>query len=124
LARNYTRWAADTTPKSGPVARWASSGITKFVTHPIDAIGGRPILVTGVVEPTLLASSGDILSLEDEFLDMVVDYATHRVQVKQGGKSFADSSAYITSFWHILKERSRIRGMVMPKYWILTNASQ
>ncbi len=124
LARNYPRFATDNTAKSGPVSRWAPVGISQFLLHPADSIGGRAISVTGVIEPQLLGSAGDTIALEDEYIDMAVEYAGHRIQLKEGGKTFADASMSLQTFWKIMKERSRYRGLTFPRYWVLTGPTQ
>jgi hypothetical protein len=120
LARNYRSWASDTTAKLGPIQRWAGIGIGQFVIHPADSIGGKDIKITGVVESVALVNSGDVVSLEDEFVDAVIQYAGHRCQLKAGGAEFASSSLLIQKFWHVLKQRSIFQGLKMPQYFLLT----
>ena len=123
LARTYRSWASDTTAKLGPIQRWASIGINQFVIHPADAIGGKVLSMTGVVEPTLLVNTGDVVQLEDEFVQAIIEYAGHRTQLKAGGAEFAASSLLIQQFWHLLKQRSVYQGLTYPKYWIMTAAN-
>jgi len=53
LGEDYRKWATDVTAGAGPVSRWSPIGITQFVIHPADSVGGQYIGVTGVIEPPL-----------------------------------------------------------------------
>lgn len=124
LARNHPRWATTTTAKAGKVQRWAPIGITQFVIHPIDAIGGRDIAVQGVVEPTPLLNANDPLQLDDEFLDMAVSYAAHRLQLREGGRPFSSSMLLMTRFYSLLRDRVIKRGADFPNYSALLGVSK
>ena len=124
LAQNYRQWAYDNTTKSGPVQRWSPIGINQFVIHPCDSLGGRDISLIGVVEPPLLVNPTDVISLDDEFIDMIVSYATHRVQLKIGGGMFSQASLLIQSYWHRLKERMIYQDYIFPRYFVLKGTTQ
>jgi len=119
LGNQFPTWATDTTAQFGPIQRWAPIGISQFVMHPIDSVGGRTVSVLAVVEPTLLVNSTDKLQLEDAFIQMAVEYAAHRVQLKLGGAPFAGASLMIRKFWSTMKDRNTLQINKMPKYWIL-----
>ena len=124
LARNNPQWARDTTTKLGPVARWAPIGISYFVIHPIDAIGGNDISIKGVIQTNPMVNDLDIVQIEDEYLGMAVDYVMHRIQMKLGGKAFSDSSMMLQSFYRGLKDRIMFQSMKFPRYWALTGESR
>lgn len=124
LARTYRGWAADLTNKSGPVQRWAPIGITRFVIHPQDAVGGRDIAITGVTEPTPLVNAGDSISIPDEYLTMLISYVSHRIRLKEGGKVFSDASLLLQQFYRDLKRLGRFQTAKFPSYWILTGPVQ
>jgi hypothetical protein len=118
LARNYRTWASDTSIKMGVTQRWSQIGIDKFVIHPIDSIGGRDISITGVVEPTPLVNSNDTISLEDEYIQMAVDYAAHRVQLLEGGAIFEQASLLLNKFYEGINKRLMYQGYKFPNYAI------
>ena len=120
LARQHRNWATDTTIKMGSIQRWAMIGISKFVLYPIDSVGGRALTVTGVVEPTPLSSGSDVIRIEDELLTMLVEYSAHRLILKEGGKTFADSSLMIQKFYSVMKDRMITTGMKFPRYFVAT----
>lgn len=122
LARNYRSWATDTTPKLGPPQRWAQIGITQFVVHPIDTLGGRDIAVTGLVEPTPLAASDDVIQMEDEYLTALVEYCLHRIQLKEGGKAFGDTMASFEASQKVIRDRSIFLSLKMPRYQVLAGS--
>ena len=124
LARNFPGFASDATVKLGRVQRWAPIGINQFLIHPMDSVGGRTITVTGVIEPTPLASGGDVLSLDDDFVSMAVEYAAHRVQLKEGGQVFSDASLLLQRFYGFLKQRMRLSGMTFPRYFVLSGPTE
>lgn len=125
LARNNRGWATNSTHKSGPVRSWAPIGITQFVIHPYDSLGGRDIAVQGVIEPTPLVILTDILQVEDEYLDMIISLTAHRAQLKEGGRVFANSSqTMLNEFYRGLKDRIIFRDFKAPTYKVLTSPSQ
>lgn len=118
IGQDYRNWARDTTNTYGPVARWIPIGITQFAIHPIDAIGGNNLTVTGVAEPTLLVNSTDVMQLDDDFAPLIVDYCGHRLVFKEAGKVFADSSVLIQTFWKAMKELKRWQSFKAPRYFV------
>ena len=125
LGRNYRSWLTDNTTKNGPVARWTPTGIKTFAIHPADAVGGQSITITGVIEPTLLSSGSNVLEIEDEYLTMMLELTVHRLQLKEGGKIFSDSSTMmLNSFYKRLANRTRFTGWKSPTYRVLTGPTQ
>ncbi len=118
IAQDYRYWATDTSDTYGPTARWIPIGITKFALHPIDAVGGADVTITGVVEPTLLVAADDVVSLDDEFVTLIVEYCGHRLVLKEGGKAFADASLLIQSYWRQMKQLKRWQGFKAPRYFV------
>jgi hypothetical protein len=119
LARQRRNWATDTTARSGRVEFWAPVGIGQFVITPRDSVGGREIVVDGVAEPPLLVNPGDVIALENEFVELLTEYGAHRLPLKEGGKVFADGSLALHGFWSKLKQRKRYQSLIMPRYWLL-----
>lgn len=124
LARDFPNWATDTTVQLGPPMRWAPIGLSQFVIHPNDSVGGRTATMFGVSEPTLLVNATDVLQIEDAFVQLIIEYAAHRVQLKLGGKPFADASLVIRKFWSEMKSRSLMQVEKFPKYWILQGTQE
>ena len=118
LARAYRNWAVDTTDDLGPVIRWASLGMSRFVIHPIDALGGSLLEVTGVVQATPLAIPGDVVTLENQFTEILVLYARTRVLAKEGGKPFRDLALQFQEMWKQVRVRSLWRNQEFPLYWL------
>lgn len=124
LARNYPSWATDNTASAGPIQRWAPIGIGSFVIHPMDSVGGRAMTMTGVINPTPLASNGDVLSIEDEFLTMLIEYVYSRIILKEGGKCFAQGSLGLQTFYSKLKDKMIFNQLKFPRYFLLTSPPQ
>lgn len=118
IGRQYYSWMTDTTVTRGPVAHWVPLGVSLFAIHPMDASGGQDILVTGVVEPTPLVNSGDVIQLEDEYATIIADYAAHRLPLKEGGKVFSDSSVGYQNFLRLMKSKKMWLSFKAPKYFV------
>jgi len=104
------------------VAQWWPIGTQKFGIHPADVIGGLPLAIVGVVEPTLLVNPTDVIDLPDEYTQIIDDYAAHVLQLKEGGKIFADASLLYQKFLSVMKDYGRWRYLVQPRYWIEAQA--
>lgn len=118
IGQNFRTWATDDSNNYGPVARWIPIGIRTFAIHPIDAVGGNNLTITGVMETTQLAAAGDVCELDDEFVSLVTEYGGHRLVLKEGGKVFADASVLIQSFWHTMKSLRTWQYLKMPRYFV------
>ncbi len=86
---------------------------------PIDSQGGQDIRVTGMGTPPLLVNPTDVMALENEYVEMIPDYVTHRLPLKEGGKVFADGSLALNDFYAKMKERKKYENFQMPKYYLL-----
>lgn len=122
LAQRYRLWSQDTTTSFGPVAEWWPIGVQKFGIHPADVISGLPLAIVGVIEPTLLVNPTDVINLPDEFTETVVELAAHVLQLKEGGKIFADASALYQKFLSEMKDYGRWRWMIQPRYFVEVEA--
>jgi hypothetical protein len=119
LARDRRNWATETTLSCGRVKQWASVGIGKFVINPIDSIGGNELLITGLGEPPLLVNDGDVLVIENEYVELITSYGVHNLPLKIGGKIFADGSLALNEFYSKIAERMRYESFKAPKYRII-----
>ena len=119
LGDHYRNWTTDTTANMGPVARWVPIGVDQFLIHPMDALGGRLLEVQGMTGMTALVGPDDVVSLDDHWQDIPVDYAKMRVLMKLGGKTFADASTIYQGMIAKLKTFTIWADLKWPKYWIL-----
>ncbi len=118
LTTSHRLWASALSSGAGPVQSWVALGIQKFLLFPADAVGGGTLAVTGVVEPTTMVNSTDIVQCPDHFTDTLVDYAAHILQLKEGGNIFAESVAFFHDFQSQVKEFGRWRMMQQPRFWL------
>ena len=119
LARLHRNWATRTTADCGRVECWASIGIGMFTINPIDSVGGHDLTITGLGEPPLLVLPGDILVIENEYVELITAYCTHRLPLKIGGKIFADGSLDLNEFYSKIEERKRYESWKAPTYRLL-----
>ena len=117
LAEQHRNWATDTTATSGPTQRWAAIGITQFVIHPMDAVGGRLLEVSGVAPIIPLTAPGQTVNLDDEWVDMLVDYASTRVMIREIGAPFQGTMGIQRALVEKLKTLTIWSGMNWPEYW-------
>ena len=113
--RNFT---TDTTTNAGPVRAWYPIGITRFGIYPADAIGGQLLEVTGLRTITPLVLPGDVVGLDDQFVEILITYVRSRIMIKEGGKPFADSSLAYQQMISMVKPFMVWDGMRFPRYWI------
>jgi len=71
---------------------WAPRSLQHFVVWPKPAVppGGTAVTVIfdGIAETPVLVADGDFLDLEDDVHDVILDYAAHLLQFKDGGPKF------------------------------------
>ena len=118
LGESYRNWSTDTTATMGPVARWCPLGISQFVIHPLDAVGGKLLEVNGVQPIVPMVAAGDEVDLDDEFVPVLIDYIRGRLLLKIGGKPFASASTSYQEFIREVKDMVAWQGMIFPAYFI------
>jgi hypothetical protein len=112
-------WMTETTANTGvQVSHWATAGLNKFAIHPVDAIGGNIIQITGVQEPQLLVNPTDVIQFPNEFSELIEDMAVVTLVLKEGGKIFSDASILYQKYLSKLKQWKRWQSAVMPAYWV------
>jgi hypothetical protein len=114
ISRTFRDWAID----SDVPQRWAPVGLGKFIIHPRDSEGGGLLEVSGVA-PITRVTTGGTVTLEDQFIDLLVQYARFRLLLKEGGKAFADASMAYTKMVSQLKHMTIWQSMSWPRYWLL-----
>lgn len=122
LGRRYRDWTSHTTVNFGAVADWAPVGLRKIAIHPADNTGGVSLQISGVQEPVKLALVGDSVQIPDEFIEIMEEYASFTLQLKEGGKIFSDASLLYQRFLHRMKELGRWTGLRQPRYFVETTS--
>lgn len=120
IGQDFMNWTTQTTAVHGAVARWVPLGITMFAMHPIDSTGGGSIAVTGVLNVPPLINGSDTMPLEDEFVNIVVEYCASRIPLKVGGPTAAQASRiYTSSVQRNMLALTNLRKMAWPKSFVL-----
>ena len=117
LSLKHRDWSRETSLLR-PVQNWAPIGLNYFVIHPADRTGGGNIQVRGIAEPPELTTGTDVITCDDETADLVVELAAHVLQVKEGGKPFADSTRIYQDFLKKMKVKTRWTKLKMPKFFV------
>lgn len=108
-------WQMDTALTTGKApTEWVPYGIRRFALHPADSAGGVTMLLTAVAEIPRLSNPTDIIPIQTQYLDMLIDVATHIAQVKEGGKILADSMTLYRRAVSKLKKMSAFQTERMP----------
>lgn len=115
LGEQYRNWMTD----AGPVRHWAPIGSDQFVIHPADSVGGNTIQVFGVGPVTQLVNQGDPVLLNDEYVDILVEYGGFRPVLREGGGVFARASLRYRRYIEKVKAMSIWESMSWPQYWLL-----
>jgi len=118
LARRNRNWLKETTANSGPVMTWVPLGIRRLAIYPADAIGGHTLTVEGVVDPTPLVNGTDVVDAADEALDGIQQMAVHVLQLKEGGKIFADSTSQYQNFLRQMKLMEMYDDVKHPRFFL------
>lgn len=119
MGQGNSAWRLDTTANTGiAVSIWVPVGLTIFSLNPADSTGGQVISVAGVAEPTPLASGGDVIQIPDEFVDLIMDLASHILPLKEGGLIFSQAGALYTMFLSRIKQFAFYQNMRYPQYWV------
>lgn len=122
LTRDHRLWTQQNTINYGPVAEWWPIGIQKFGIHPADMMGTLTLAITAVIEPPLLVNQTDQTIVPDEFTEALIELAAHVLQLKEGGKIFADASVLYQKFLSEMKDYGRWRYMAQPRFWVESQA--
>lgn len=118
ITGRHRDWSDRPSSVFGAPADWIPVGIRTFAIHPQDSVASNALTVYGVSDTTELALATDVVQLEDEAADSVSHLAAHALQIKEGGKVFADSSLHYQEFLHEMKAKERWRRITHPRYWV------
>ncbi len=119
IATKYRTWSTDSNATRGPVSEWAPIDIRQFIIHPIDAGGGRLLEVNGIAKITPLVEPTDVIQLDNQYCDLLIDFAKGRIMLKEGGKNWADNSVLSYSEWvRKVKAWSVWRGVSFARYFL------
>lgn len=118
LGQRFRNWAVQNTSQFGPTARWAPIGIRQFAIHPMDYAGGQMLEVQGITSTVALTAQNQTVTLDDEWCDLLVDYAKTRVLLKDSSKTFADASLFYQEFTRKVKTMTVWAGLKFPAYFV------
>lgn len=97
---------------------WVPVGTTLFAIIDPDPVGGKYLECWGVTTPALLVSGTDTLNLDDEYADLIVEYAFINLTLKEGGKPFADASSGYNNWIKRARKLQRWEAKINPRYWL------
>lgn len=119
IATKFRTWSTDSTATRGPVTRWAPIDIRQFIIHPMDAVGGQLLEVNGIARLTPLVNQTDVIQLDDQYCDLLIDFAKSRILYKEGSKIWADGSTLSYSEWvRKVKAWSVWQGVRFSRYYL------
>ena len=118
LASRERSWIRHTTATRGPIMSWIPLGIRRLGIYPADAVGGKTLLVEGIIDPPGLVNGTDTLRTTDEIMDGIVVMSAHVLQLKDGGKVFADTATAYQGFLRQMKLSEAWRNLRHPRWFI------
>lgn len=102
-------WEAESATSGNLPQVFAPAGVNLFAIWPASFAGGESLVVEGVVSAPALTTSGFIDLGQDE-VELILDYAEHIAQFKEGGQEFEVSQLLLKEF---LKECGERNAMLM-----------
>jgi hypothetical protein len=69
-----------------------------FVLWPIDATGGRTLVVDGVATTPVATTDGDTIDLNDALLTTLLNMSVHVLAFKKGGPSWQATQGFFLTF--------------------------
>lgn len=114
--RMFPKWMRGITNRV--TGMWIPVGCRMFALVPPDAVGGKQIEIWGVLTPPLLVDPTDALTLDDEFANLIEEYALINLVLKEGGKPFADASREYNAWIKRMKDLQMYETKINPKYWV------
>lgn len=108
-------WEAETATSDDGIKAWAPVGLNMFALWPASFQGNESLVVEGVVSaPDITATP--FVNLGQDELEMILDYAEHIAQFKEGGQEFQASQLLLQEFLKeagtrnaVLKQSSKFR---------------
>lgn len=110
------RWLRGSTNQQ--IRSWIPVGTTMFAIVDVDPTGGKALSVMGVTTPALLVNETDTLNLDDEYADLIVDYAFVNLVLKEGGKPFADASSNYKGWLKRVRALQRWEKKINPSWMV------
>jgi hypothetical protein len=89
---------------------FANAGVNQFAIWPASFAGGEPMVVEGVIPAPVLAGLVGNVNLGQDELEMILNYAGHIAQFKEGGQEFQASELVFQEF---LKQAGQRNSMLM-----------
>lgn len=90
-------WESETATSGSLPTVFAPVGVNLFAIWPASNAGGESLIVEGVTPAPVLTSVGNVNLGQDE-LCMILDYAQHVAQFKEGGQEFEASQESLKEF--------------------------
>jgi hypothetical protein len=118
LGTTHRDWAIEASSAYGAPSRWAPIGQATFVLNPMDSIGGRLLEIQGTGPVTFLVNAGDTVSLDDDMVATLVDWGQGRIQLKLGGRPFANASLSYQRFIREVRDDIMFDEMQWPSYFL------
>lgn len=123
LNHSAPAWMLENSANTGQLPyHWCPVGVSKFVIHPADSVGGRQMDVTGVAEPTPLVNDGDVIGYPNEFADAIEDYAAHYLMLKCGGVVAIQAMYQYAAFMRRANELKRYKSKIAPTFRVEVEA--
>ncbi len=102
-------WESESATGTTLPQMFAPAGVNLFALWPASSAGGESLIVEGVTPAPLLSSVGFVNLGKDE-LEVILDYAGHVAQFKEGGQEFEASQEVFKEF---LKEAGSRNAVLM-----------
>lgn len=114
--QTYPKWLQGKVQRK--LSSWIPIGTRMFALAPPDGRGGSLLQVWGVTTPPLLVNQSDSLTMDDDYADLVVDYAYMNLAYREGGKPTADALRGYNAWMKRIRDLQMFEMRVNPKFWV------
>ncbi len=99
-----------------PTRYWMPLGLRMLALFPTDKQGGKLLEAWGVTEPATLTADSDEMTLADDMVDLIVEYAFMNLVLKEGGKIFTDAAKLYKGWLKKMRTLQRFEAEINPQF--------
>lgn len=121
VAMRYRTWATDRSNRGMPVQEWVPMGLGMFAIHPMDSTGGQSLTVNGIVELAPLVIASDLITIPDNYVELIEELVAHVLQIKESSAIFSQASVLYQKFIRDVKQYKYWESISFPRYFIMSN---
>ena len=116
-------WLTESDDSGVQVQTWVPIDLQTFALYPASSTAGRVIQVTGPADLSALTGAA-ALNIDDKYVEMIVDLASHTLPIVEGGQIFAQASGLYQNYIRRGKADERWQTMKWPQYFVKSKSRE